>query len=46
MVVLGLMVKFRVSPKSMRRGVYRVHTSSAVFSAVILVLVVGHLMVD
>ena len=46
MVVLGLMVKFRVSPKSMRRGVYRVHTSSAGFSAVILVLLVGHLMVD
>jgi len=46
MVVLGLMLKFRASPKSMRRGVYRIHTSSAAFSAVILVLVVGHLMVD
>jgi len=46
MVVLGLMLKFRASPKSMRRGVYRVHTSSAAFPAVILVLVVGHLMVD
>jgi hypothetical protein len=46
MVVLGLMLKFRASPKSMRRGVYRFHTSSAAFSAVILVLVVGHLVVD
>jgi hypothetical protein len=46
MVVLGLMVKFGASPKSMRKGVYRFHTSSAAFSAVILALVVGHLMVD
>jgi hypothetical protein len=46
MVVLGLMLKFRASPNSMRRRVYRFHTSSASFSAVILVLVVGHLMVD
>lgn len=46
MVVLGLMLKLRVSPGWMRRGVSRFHTSFAAFSAVILVLVVGHLMVD
>jgi len=45
-VVLGLVLRFKASPKWMRKGVYRFHTSSAAFSAVILVLVVGHLVVD
>lgn len=46
MVFLGLMVKFKVTPKWMRRFFYRLHTSPAAFSALILVLVVGHLIVD
>jgi len=45
-VVLGLVLKFKASPKWMRRSVYRIHTSSAAFSIAILVLIVGHLMVD
>jgi hypothetical protein len=45
-VLLGLILKFKVSPKWMRKIVYRFHTSFAAFSAVILVLVVGHLIVD
>ena len=45
-VGLGLILKFRVSPKWMRRFVYRLHTSSATFSALILVLAIGHLIVD
>lgn len=45
-VFLGLILKFKVSPKWMRKIVYRFHTSLAAFSAVILVLVVGHLLVD
>jgi hypothetical protein len=45
-VLLGLVLKFKAPPKWMRKSVYRFHTSSAAFSAVILVLVVGHLMVD
>ena len=46
MVVLGLMLKFKASPKRIRGFVYRLHTSPASFSALILVLVVGHLVVD
>jgi len=46
MVFLGLMVKFYVTPKWMRKSVYRLHTSPAVFSAWILVLVTGHLIMD
>jgi len=45
-VGLGVMLKFKVSPKWMRRFVYRLHTSSATFSALILVLAVGHMIVD
>jgi len=45
-VGLGLMIKFKVTPKWMRRFVYRLHTSSATFSALIFVLVIGHLIVD
>ena len=45
-VGLGLMLKFKVSPKWMRKFVYRLHTSSASFSALILMLAIGHLIVD
>ena len=45
-VGLGVGLKFKVSPKWMRRFVYRIHTSSVTFSALILVLAIGHLMVD
>jgi len=46
MVFLGLMVKFKVTPKWMRRFVYRLHTGLATFSIMIVLLVVGHLIVD
>ena len=46
LVAFGLVLRFKVSPKWMRRVVYRLHTSSVGFSAAFLVLVVGHLMVD
>jgi hypothetical protein len=46
MVFMGLMVKFKVTPKWVRGFVYRLHTSPAAFSASILALVVGHLIVN
>lgn len=46
MVFLGLTVKFKVTPKWMGRFIYRLHTSPAAFSTLIIVLVVGHLIVD
>jgi hypothetical protein len=46
MVFLGLMVKFKVTPKWMRRFVYRLHTGLATLSIMIILLVVGHLIVD
>ncbi len=46
MVFLGLMVRFKVTPKWMRRFVYRLHTGLATFSIMIILLVVGHHIVD
>jgi len=46
MVFLGLIVKFKLSPKGMRKSVYRLHTGLATFSIMIIFLVVGHLIVD
>lgn len=46
MVSLGLILKFKVSPKGMRKFVYRLHTTSATFLIIILLLVVGHQIVD
>jgi hypothetical protein len=46
MVFLGLMVKFKVTPKWMRKFVYRLHTGLATFCIIIVLLVIGHLIVD
>ena len=46
MVFLGLMVKFKVTPKWIKKFVYRLHTGLATFSIMIILLVVGHLIVD
>jgi len=46
MVFLGLILKFKLSPKGMRKTVYRLHTTSASFLIMILLLVAGHLLVD
>ena len=45
MVFLGFMVKFQITPNWSKRLIYRIHTSPMVFSALILVLLVGHLIV-
>lgn len=45
-VSLGLILKFNVSPKGMRKFVYRLHTTPATFFIMILLLVVGHQIVD
>ncbi|NQT68107.1 MAG: hypothetical protein HQ552_00835 [Desulfobacteraceae bacterium] len=46
MVFLGLILKFKVSPKGMLKFVYRLHTTSVTSLIMILLLVVGHLLVD
>ena len=39
---LGLILKFKLSPKNMYKAVYGLHCSSITFSLVILLLVIGH----
>ena len=46
LVALGLVLRFKISPKWMRRVVYRLHTASATSLIMILLLVVGHLVSD
>jgi hypothetical protein len=46
MVFFGFILKFKVSPKGMRKFVYRLHTTPATFLIIILLLVVGHQIVD
>jgi len=46
MVALGLVLKFKVAPGWVRRVVYRLHTTPATSSVMILLLVVGHLVSD
>ncbi len=44
MVILGLMVKFKITFTWIRRFVYRLHTGLTTFFIMIILLVVGHLM--
>jgi hypothetical protein len=46
MVALGVVLKFKVAPGWVRRVVYRLHTTPATSSMMILLLVVGHLASD
>jgi len=45
-VLLGLMMKLKLSPASMRQGVYRFHTSPALLIAAVSILLIGHTIVD
>jgi hypothetical protein len=40
--VLGLILKFKLSPKSMYKAVYGLHCSSVTFVALIFLLAIGH----
>jgi hypothetical protein len=44
--MLGIMVTFKWSPASMRKNIYRIHTSSISLLAIVLILAIGHSMVD
>jgi len=45
-VFLGFIVKFKLAPKRIRRFVHRLHTGWAAISVMIILLVVGHMIVD
>jgi hypothetical protein len=43
---LGLVMKFKLSPRSLRKGIYTIHSHPLVLPAVILVLIIGHMTMD
>ena len=45
-VVLGLLIRFKLCPKAVRKYAYQIHTQPVIFLAMFLVLTVGHLIVD
>jgi hypothetical protein len=46
LIALGLIVKFKLSPKPFRKSIYRLHTQPLIFIAMVMVLTIGHLIVD
>lgn len=46
LIALGLIMKFNLCPKQLRKRVYRLHTQPLVFIAMLMVLTIGHLIVD
>jgi hypothetical protein len=46
LVLVGLAMKFKVSPKSMRKAAYRIHTSPVPLMLVLIILLIGHGIVD
>ena len=46
LIASGFLIKFKLCPKVFRKNIYQIHTQPIVFTAMILVLTVGHLIVD
>ena len=46
LIALGLIVKYRLCPKPLLKSVYRIHTQPLVLVAMVMVLTIGHLIVD
>ncbi len=46
LVLIGMLVKFKVSPKRIRRTVYQIHTNPLPVGLLVIILVVGHSIVD
>ena len=43
---IGLMVKYKVSPKGIRRTVYQIHTNPFLLGCLLLLLLIGHSIID
>jgi hypothetical protein len=44
--VIGILLKFKISPKNIQRGVYQIHTNPIPLIFVLIILFVGHSIVD
>jgi hypothetical protein len=45
-IIGGILIKFKLCPKVIRKNVYQIHTQPMIFISMILVLTIGHLIVD
>lgn len=46
LVLIGVVIKIKLTPKSIRRVVYNIHTSPLPFGIIVIVLLIGHGIVD
>jgi hypothetical protein len=46
LVLIGSVIRFKLSPKRFRKTVYRIHTSPLSVGLVLIVLLIGHTIVD
>jgi len=46
LVVIGILIKFRIAPKVIRKWTYLVHTSPLALASLLLMLIVGHSIMD
>ena len=46
LIALGSLIKFKMCPKPFRKYVYQIHTQPVIFLAMVLVLTIGHLVID
>lgn len=46
LISLGIFLKYKIGPKYFRKIVYQIHTQPFIFIAMILVLTIGHVIVD
>lgn len=43
---IGVMVKFKLSPKSLRKNTYQIHTNPIPIALLLVILLIGHAVVD
>jgi hypothetical protein len=43
---IGIMVKFKVFPKNLRKSTYRIHTNPIPITVLLVILLIGHAVVD
>lgn len=46
LVVIGILIKFRIAPRAIRKWTYQVHTSPLALVSLLLTLIVGHSIMD
>jgi hypothetical protein len=43
---LGMVMKFKLSPRQLRKGIYTIHSHPVILPAIIIMLIIGHMSMD